>query len=85
MKDYSKVKICEELIDLEHGKIRSESRNKFEKNAQMFTISEMLQVARKEANLSPEQLAERQEQSKAIFQSLEKEMDMLHFFQPNAS
>jgi hypothetical protein len=42
MKDYSKVKTFYELIELEHGKVGNESRNKYEENAQMFIISEML-------------------------------------------
>ena len=54
MKDYSKVRTLDELIELEHGKIGSESRNKYEENAQVFIISEMLKEARKEANLTQE-------------------------------
>jgi hypothetical protein len=59
MKDYSKFKTFNELTELEHGKIGSESRNGYEENAQMFIISEMLKAAGKEANLTQEQLAEK--------------------------
>jgi DNA-binding XRE family transcriptional regulator len=57
MKNYDKIQNFEELIELEHGKIGSESRTKYEKNAHMFIISEMLKEARKEANLTQEELA----------------------------
>jgi len=42
---------------VEHGKIGTEKRNVYEQNAQMFIVSEMLKEARKEANLTQEQLA----------------------------
>lgn len=73
MKDYSKVKTFDELIELEHGKIGSESRNKYEENAQMFIISEMLKEARKEANLTQEQLAIKAGTKKVISQRLKME------------
>jgi HTH-type transcriptional regulator / antitoxin HipB len=38
------IKTFDELIELEHGKIGTESRNKYEEGAQMFIISEMLQL-----------------------------------------
>lgn len=59
MKDYKKVKTFDELIELEHGKIGTESRTKYEEGALLFIISEMLKEARKEANLTLEQLAEK--------------------------
>ena len=52
MKDYSNIKTFDELIEREHGKIGSESRNAYEEKAQMFIISEMLKEARQEANLT---------------------------------
>lgn len=42
MTDYSNIKTFDELLEREHGKIGSESRNIFEEKAQMFIISEML-------------------------------------------
>ncbi len=50
MDKYKSITNFEELIEVEHGKIETASRNEYEKNAQMFIISEML----KEANLTQE-------------------------------
>jgi hypothetical protein len=50
MEKYKNIKTFDELIELEHGKIGTESRIKYEEGAQMFIISEMLKTARKEAN-----------------------------------
>lgn len=71
MKDYQKVKTFDELIELEHGKIGTETRNAYEENTQLFIISEMLKAARKEANLTQEQLAERAGTKKSYISKLE--------------
>ena len=71
MKDYNKVKTFDDLIEQEHGKVGSERRNKYEENAQMFIISEMLKLARKEANLTQEQLAEKAGTKKSYISKLE--------------
>lgn len=60
MEKYKDVRTFDKLIELEHGKIGSESRNKYEEGAQMFIVSEMLKAARKEARLTQEQLAEKE-------------------------
>ena len=52
MKKYKDIKTFDELIELEHGKIGTESRNKYEEGVQMFIVSEMLKFARKEANMT---------------------------------
>jgi DNA-binding XRE family transcriptional regulator len=57
MTDYKEIKTFEELIEKEHGKIGTDCRNEYEEGAQMFIVSEMLKEARKEANLTQEQLA----------------------------
>jgi DNA-binding XRE family transcriptional regulator len=57
MEKYKNVTNFEELIELEHGKLGSESRNRYEEGAQMFIVSEMLKSARKEAKMTQEQLA----------------------------
>lgn len=57
MDKYSKVKNFNELIELEHGKLGTESRNKYEEQAQMFIVSEMLKEARRDAKMTQEQLA----------------------------
>ena len=55
--DYNMITTLDELIDLEHGKIGTETRNSYEEGAQMFIVSEMLKEARKNANLTQEELA----------------------------
>jgi DNA-binding XRE family transcriptional regulator len=71
MIDYSGIRDFDELIDREHGKIGSESRNEYEGKAQMFIISEMLKEARKEANLTQEQLAEKAGTKKSYISKIE--------------
>ncbi|TNE82462.1 MAG: XRE family transcriptional regulator [Bacteroidetes bacterium] len=71
MKDYKDIKTFDELIEAEHGKIGSETRNKYDENAQMFIVSEMLKAARKEANLTQEQLAEKAGTKKSYISKLE--------------
>ena len=57
MTDYTGITTFDELIEKEHGAIGSDSRNEYEEKAQMFIVSEMLRAARKEANLTQEELA----------------------------
>lgn len=71
MTDYKGIKTFDELIEREHGKIGSESRNKYEENAQMFIISEMLKEARKEAKMTQEQLAEKAGTKKSYISRIE--------------
>ena len=71
MKDYSNIKTFDELIELEHGKVGTESRSRYEESAQMFIISEMLKEARKEANLTQEQLAQKAGTKKSYISKLE--------------
>ncbi|MEK9603617.1 MAG: helix-turn-helix transcriptional regulator [Flavobacteriaceae bacterium] len=71
MKDYNNIKSFDELVEFEHGKIGTNSRNKFEEGAQMFIVSEMLKEARKEANLTQEQLAEKAGTKKSYISKLE--------------
>lgn len=54
MDNYTNIKNFDQLIELEYGKVGSESRLEYEENAQMFIISEMLKQARKEANMTQE-------------------------------
>jgi HTH-type transcriptional regulator / antitoxin HipB len=61
----------DELLDLKYGKIGSEKRDDFEEKAQYFVISEMLKEARKEANMTQEQLAERVGTKKSYISRLE--------------
>lgn len=71
MEKYKNIKTFDELIELEHGKIGTDSRNKYEEGAQMFIVSEMLKEARKKANLTQEQLAEKAGTKKSYISKLE--------------
>ncbi|NBA89196.1 helix-turn-helix domain-containing protein [Emticicia sp. CRIBPO] len=71
MKKYENIKSFDELIDLEHGKIGTESRNRYEEHSQMFIISEMLKEARRNANLTQEQLAEKAGTKKSYISKIE--------------
>lgn len=65
------AKNFDELLDIKYGKIGSENRGKFEEKAQYFVISEMLKEARKEANMTQEQLAEKVGTKKSYISRLE--------------
>lgn len=71
MKDYKNINTFDELIELEHGKIGTESRNKYEEGTQLFIVSEMLKAARKEAKLTQEQLAIKAGTKKSYISKLE--------------
>lgn len=71
MEKYKNIKTFDELIELEHGKIGTESRNKYEEDTQMFIVSEMLKSARKEANMTQEQLADKAGTKKSYISKLE--------------
>jgi len=71
MKKYKDIKSFDELIELEHGKIGTENRNKYEEGAQMFIVSEMLKSARKDANLTQEELADKAGTKKSYISKLE--------------
>lgn len=61
----------DELLDIKYGKTGTEKRDVFEEKAQYFVISEMLKEARKEANLTQEQLAEKVGTKKSYISRLE--------------
>ena len=71
MTDYKGLRTFDELLELEHGKMGTESRNEFEEKAQMFIVSEMLKEARKEANLTQQQLAEKAGTKKSYISKIE--------------
>ena len=54
-----KTKTFDELLNIEYGAIGTKKRDEFEERAQYFVISEMLKDARRSANLTQEQLAEK--------------------------
>ena len=57
MNNKNTITTFEELIEVEHGKVGSKSRNKYDAKVQLFIVSEMLKEARKDAKLTQEQLA----------------------------
>ncbi|MBK8625213.1 MAG: helix-turn-helix domain-containing protein [Saprospiraceae bacterium] len=65
------AKTFDELLDIKYGKIGNEKRDDFEEKAQYFVISEMLKEARKEANMTQEQLAEKVGTKKSYISRLE--------------
>lgn len=69
--DYNNIKNFDELIELEHGKIGTESRNDYEERAQMFIVSEMLKEARLQANITQEELALRAGTKKSYISKIE--------------
>jgi DNA-binding XRE family transcriptional regulator len=71
MDKYDNITNFDQLIEVEHGKIGTESRNKYEENSQMFIISEMLKEARKEAKMTQEQLAEKTGTKKSYISKIE--------------
>ncbi len=71
MMDYNTIKNFEDLIDLEHGKLGTDSRNEYEERVQMFIVSEMLKEARKQANLTQEELAVRAGTKKSYISKIE--------------
>lgn len=71
MDKYSGIKTFDALIEREHGKLGTESRNEYDEKAQMFIISEMLKEARKEANMTQEQLAEKSGTKKSYISKIE--------------
>ena len=71
MTDYSNIRNFDELLEREHGKIGTDSRNEYEERAQMFIVSEMLKNARLEANLTQEQLADKAGTKKSYISKIE--------------
>ncbi len=71
MKDYKNIKTFDQLIEVEHGKIGTESRNTYEEKSQMFIISEMLKEARKAAKITQEELAKKTGTKKSYISRIE--------------
>ncbi len=65
------AKNFDELLDIKYGKIGTEKRDGFEEKAQYFVISEILKEARKEANMTQEQLADKVGTKKSYISRLE--------------
>ena len=71
MDKYSEIRTFDELIEKEHGKLGTESRNEYEEQAQRFIVSEMLKEARKDANMTQEQLAVKAGTKKSYISKIE--------------
>jgi len=66
-----KTKTFDELLNIEYGTIGTKKRDEFEERAQYFVISEMLKDARRSANLTQEQLADKVGTKKSYISRLE--------------
>lgn len=60
-----------EILDVQYGKIGTKKRDEFELKAQYFVISEILKEARREANMTQQQLAEKVGTKKSYISRLE--------------
>ena len=54
-----KAKTFDDLLEIKYGKVGSPIHDQYEVKANYFVICEMLKDARKQANITQEQLAER--------------------------
>ena len=70
-KNIRNAKNFEELLDIKYGKTGTKERDEFEEKAHYFVISELLKEARKEANMTQEQLAEKIGTKKSYISRLE--------------
>lgn len=71
MKTQPPITDFDTLLDFSHGKIGTETRSKFEEHSQLFIVSEMLKAARKEANMTQEELAKKVGTKKSYISKLE--------------
>lgn len=65
------AKTFDELLDIKYGSIGTKKRDDFEEKAQYFVISSMLKEARKEANMTQDELAEKLGTKKSYISRLE--------------
>ncbi|MDI6804417.1 MAG: helix-turn-helix transcriptional regulator [Bacteroidota bacterium] len=65
------AKNFDEILDIQYGKIGTKKRDEFETKAQYFVISETLKAARREANMTQEQLADKVGTKKSYISRLE--------------
>ena len=71
MNKYKGIRTFDELIEVEYGKIGTESRSDYEEKAQMFIVSEMLKEARKDAKMTQQELAEKTGTKKSYISRIE--------------
>lgn len=65
------AKSFEELLEIKYGKIGTPKRDQYEEKANYFVICEMLKGARKEANITQQELAEKIGTQKSYISRLE--------------
>lgn len=70
-KNFKIAKTFDELLDIKYGSIGTKKRDDFEEKAQYFVISSMLKEARKEANMTQDELAEKLGTKKSYISRLE--------------
>lgn len=70
-KKITDAKSFDELLDIKYGKIGTGKRDQFEEKAQYFVISTLLKEARKEANMTQDELAEKLGTKKSYISRLE--------------
>ena len=72
MKKNKNIKTLDELLEENYGQKGTEARDKFEANSLAFRLGEMLKEARKEANLTQEELAKRTGTKKSYISRIER-------------
>ena len=72
MKKNKNIKTFDELLNENYGPKGSEKRDKFEADSLAFRLGVMLKEARKEANLTQEELAERTGTKKSYISRIER-------------
>lgn len=70
-KTIKNAKSFDELLDIKYGSIGTSKRDQFEEKAQYFVISTLLKEARKEANMTQDELAEKLGTKKSYISRLE--------------
>ncbi|MDQ3843485.1 MAG: helix-turn-helix transcriptional regulator [Bacteroidota bacterium] len=65
------AKSFDELLDIKYGRIGTPNRDKYEEKADFYVICQMLKEARKEANMTQEELAEKIGTQKSYISRLE--------------
>ena len=65
------VKSFDDLLDKKYGKVGTPTRDAYEEKASYFVISQMLREARKEANITQEELAAKIGTQKSYISRLE--------------
>lgn len=69
--EMKKATSLDELLEIKYGKVGTPKRDQFDEKAQYFVISELLKEARKGANMTQEQLANKLGTKKSYISRLE--------------